>query len=81
MEHVYNMNNILLERVHIDTRHQKSAYKKSTNIGRLTAGPVQVLHLYGLIPILPHLFPFDRAYNVQKRPKNAFSRLTSIDCA
>ena len=78
MEHIYNSKNILLEHVYINTRHQKSANKKSTKLGWLTADPVKGLHLYGLIPILPHPFPVDRAYKVQKRSKNAFSRVRSI---
>jgi hypothetical protein len=78
LEYIYNRKNILLEHVYIDTRYQNSANKKSTNLGWLTADPVQELHLYGFKPILPHPFRVDRAYNVQKWSKNAFSRGRSM---
>jgi hypothetical protein len=78
LEYIYNKKDILLEHIYIDTRHHKSANKKSTKLGWLTADPVHELHLYGLIPILPHSFPVDTAYNVQKRSKNAFSRGRSM---
>ena len=80
-EYIYNRNNILSEHVYIHTRHQKSANKKSTKLGWLTAGPVQELYLYSFVSTLPHPFPVDRAYNVQKRAKNAFSRVRFIDLA
>jgi hypothetical protein len=81
LEYIYNRKNILLEHVYVDTRYQKSTNKKSTKLGWLTADSVQELHLYGFKPILPHPFRVDRAYNVQKRSKNVFSRVRTIDFA